>query len=138
MNPRSHKNLKPIRFEGQMLPDWAQLLDLAAKLSRVPEDTRMWFSRFTNSSGVADARTVTDQSALLRAAIQEYRELIPVELRHSHNDVQPLQILGGWLYALDTMIEEARLKATCSWTLAGPAAVQPEESDGGDITLRRV
>jgi len=26
----SHENLKPIRFAGELLPNWAQLLDLAA------------------------------------------------------------------------------------------------------------
>src|SRR5205809_7561895 len=40
---------------------WPQLLDLAARLSLVPDATRHWFARFTNSSGVDDARTVMKQ-----------------------------------------------------------------------------
>jgi hypothetical protein len=35
---RSRQSLKPIRFEGELLPDWAQLLDLAASERRdLPE-----------------------------------------------------------------------------------------------------
>ena len=76
MRPKSHPNLKIISFEGQMLPHWSQLLDLAARFSPVPEGTRKWFSRFTNSSGVDDARTVKDQCALLQVNIQECREAL--------------------------------------------------------------
>jgi len=52
---RSRESLKAIRFQGELLPDWAQLLDLAASLSSVPESTRQRFSLFTSRTGV-DAR----------------------------------------------------------------------------------
>ena len=42
---RSHENLKMIRFEGELLPNWAQLLDLASGLCAVPEATQRWFRR---------------------------------------------------------------------------------------------
>src|ERR1035438_6884086 len=92
MKPKSHHNLKIISFEVQMLPHWAQLLDLAARLSPVPEGTRKWFSRFTNSSGVDDAHTVKDQCALLQVSIRECREEIMDELRRTREDGQPSQI----------------------------------------------
>ncbi len=44
------------------MPDWTQLLDLAARLCPVPEATRQWFSMFTNRDGVSDANTVTDNA----------------------------------------------------------------------------
>ena len=88
MSPRSRENLKAIRFEGELLPNWAQLLDLAAKLCPVPEDTRRWFSTLTNRSGVDDARTVIEQCGLLRASILEHRETIGAQLRRSRDDGQ--------------------------------------------------
>ena len=121
-----------------MLPHWAQLLDLAARLSPVPEGTRKWFSRFTNSSGVDDAHTVKDQCALLQVSIRECREALMDELRRTREDGQPSQILGAWMYALDTMIQEARIKKTCSWIVEGAEEAGTDDSDGGDITLRRV
>jgi hypothetical protein len=135
---RSRQSLKSIRFEGQLLPEWAQLLDLAARLCPVSGDARGWFSRFTRCSGVDDARTVKDQCALLRASIQEHRESIAAELRRSRDDGQPSQIIGAWLYALDTVIQETRDKQTCSWIVEGAQDVSPDDSEGGDITLRRV
>jgi hypothetical protein len=60
----THENLKTIRFEGEMLPKWAQLLDSAARLCPVSEETRGWFSRFTRSSGVDDAVLLFRESKL--------------------------------------------------------------------------
>ena len=57
---KSRQSLKAIRFEDELLPDWAQLLDLAASLSSVPESTRQWFSLFTRRTGVDDARTIIE------------------------------------------------------------------------------
>src|SRR5260221_8144855 len=106
MTAKSHENLKTIRFEVELLPNWAQLLDLAAGLCVVPQDTRGWFSRFTNTSGVDDARTVLHQCELLRAIIQERRSSISAELQRRRDDSQPSQIISAWMYALDTMVQE--------------------------------
>ena len=134
----SHENLKTIRFEGELLPAWAQLLDLAASLSPVSEEVRHWFSRFTTCAGVDDARTVIEHCRSLRTGIQQQREFISVELRRSRNDVQPSQILGAWLYALDTIVQQAESCSTCSWSVEAAEDVVIDDSDGGDITLRRV
>jgi len=138
MTSKSHENSKPIRFEGELLPNWAQLLDLAANLCLVPQDTRGWFSRFTNISGVDDARTVLHHCELLRASIQEKRGSILVELQRSRDDGQPSQIISAWMYALETMVQEARIKKTCAWIVEGAEEAQIDDSDGGDITLRRL
>jgi hypothetical protein len=138
MSPKSRENLKAIRFEGELLPNWTQLLDLAARLCPVPEDVRRWFFRLTNHSGVDDAHTVIDQCGLLRTSIQENRESISAELQRSRNDGQSLQILGAWLYALDTMIQIAQVKKTCSWVVEGFEKAATDDSNGGDVTLRRV
>ena len=138
MSSRSHENLKAIRFAGELLPNWAQLLDLAARLCPVSEDTRHWFTRLTTCAGVDDARTVMDYCSRLRAGIHEHREAIAAELRRRRDDVQPSQIIGAWMYALDTMIQVAQSSNTCSWIVEGGGDVVMDESDGGDITLRRV
>lgn len=139
MSAKSQESLKAICFEGQLLPDWAQLLFLAVRLCPVPQDTSLWFSRFTSCSGVDDARTVMEQCGLLRASLQEHREAISAELLRSRDDDQPKQILAAWMYSLDTMIQEARSKKTCSWIVEGTE----EDSllnylDDGDAALRRI
>jgi hypothetical protein len=137
MSAKSHENLKAIRFAGELLPNWAQLLDLAARLCPVSEEVRHWFCQLTTRAGVDDARTVIERCTLLRQSIQEHRESIAAELR-SRDDAQPSQIIGAWMYALDTMIQEAQSSQTCSWTVEGAEDVEIDDSDGGDITLRRV
>jgi len=138
MSLRSHENLKAIWFEDELLPNWAQLLDLAARLCPVSEDTPRRFSRLTNSSGVDDARTVLEQCAVLRASIQKHREAIEAELQRSRQDVQPSQVMGAWVYALDTMIQQAQASETCSWIVEGTEESPGDGSGGGDVTLRRV
>jgi hypothetical protein len=138
MSAKSYENLKAIRFAGELLPKWAQLLDLATGLCPVSDDVRRWFSRLATCSGVDDARTVIDRCSLLRRSIQENRDSIAAELQRTRDDCQPSQILGAWLYALDTMIQESQSSKTCSWTVEGTGDVTIDDSDGGDITLRRV
>jgi hypothetical protein len=137
MSAKPPENLKTIRFAGQLLPKWAQLLELASRLCPVSEDTRHWFSKLTTCAGVDDARTVIDHCSRLRASIQEHWDALAAELRRS-DDVQPSQIIGAWLYALDTMIQEAESNRTCSWTVEGAENVGINDLDDGDITLRRV
>ena len=137
MSAKSHENLKAIRFAGELLPKWAQLLDLAARLCPVSEEIRHWFSRLTTFAGVDDARTVIDYCSRLRVSVQEHRESIAAELQRSRGDAQPSQILGAWMYALDTMIQEAESSLTCSWSIESAEDVI-DDSDGGDITLRRL
>jgi hypothetical protein len=138
VSAKSPENLKAIRFAGELLPKWAQLLDLAARLCPIPEEARHWFSRFTTCGGVDDARTIIDRCSLLRQSIQEQREFLTTELRRSLDDAQPLKIVAAWMYALDTMIEVARKSKTCSWTVEGTEDVVIDDGDGGDIELRRV
>ena len=135
---RSRQSLKPIHFEGELLPDWAQLLDLAAKLSSVPESSRKWFSAFTRHSGVDDARTVVDQCRALRSALDVRRESVLSALTPGSGDSSPATILTAWLYALDTMIENASNAQTCSWEVEGADDAPGGFDSGGDITLRRV
>jgi hypothetical protein len=138
MSTKSHENLKAICFAGELLPNWAQLLDLAARLCPVSEEVHHWFSLLTSRAGVDDSRTVIERCRLLRQSIQEHREAISTELRSRLNDDQPSQIIGAWFYSLDTMIQEAEASKTCSWTVEGVGNDFYGDSDGGDIELRRV
>jgi len=140
---KSGENLKAIRFAGELLPKWAQLLDVAARLCPVSEEVRHWFSVFTDHSGVEDSRTVGDRCRELRKNLETHRETIAVELHHGLQDTQPSQILAAWRYSLDTMIQAAQNSKTCAWTAegAGDSAIRDSDeggSDGGEITLRRV
>ena len=135
---KGYENLKIIRLEGELLPKWAQLLDLAARLCPVPEETRSWFSRFARSAGVDDARTVLAQSDILRSAIQRCKDTILLELRRSSDDEQATQIVRAWDYALETMAQQARSNQTCTWEVEGVDGADPGDGGDGDITLRRV
>ena len=138
MSAKSHEKLKSIRFAGELLPKWAQLLDLGARLCPVAEETRHWFCELTTRAGVDDARTVLEHCTSLRQAIQTRREPIAAELRQSRDDAQPSQIIGAWMYALDTMIQEAQSSQTCSWTVEGSEDDVIDDPGGGDVTLRRI
>jgi hypothetical protein len=139
MGRGSHQNLKMIRFAGELLPNWAQLLDLASRLCAVSEETRRWFSALTNSNGVDDARTISKHCELLRADLRANRDRVLSDLQHKRQDAQPAQVFGAWLYALDTMIQQASGSQTCSWFVEGlEPANEDDFGDGGEITLRRV
>lgn len=135
---KSHENLKTIWFESEMLPNWAQLLDAAAQLCPVPEGTRSWFSRFTNSSGVDDARSIMAEAQMLRTALQDNRPAILANLQRSRGDGQASQIVAAWDYALDTMLQQAAGKQTCSWKVEGLGDSEEGDFGDGDITLRRI
>ena len=135
---RSHENLKMIRFEGELLPNWAQLLDLASGMCAVPEATRRWFSALTNSNGVEDGRTVVEHCELLREELQRRREDVLRELRRNRHDVRPMQVYGAWIYALDTVMQEGRGRKTCAWVVERVEDSGGEFGDDGEITLRRV
>ena len=81
---------------------------------------------------------MTEQSSLLRASIQTHRQTLFLELQRSHKDVQSAEILGAWIYALDTMLQQAQSRKICSWTVEGADDTQIDDSGDGDITLRRV
>ena len=140
MARRSHQNLKTIRFEGEMLPNWAQLLDLASRFCPVSDESRHWFSTFTNSNGVDDALTVRTHCELLRAELQTHRVRVLSELSREQQDTRPTQIFAAWVYALDTMIQQASGTKTCSWIIEGLKREDGKDfgDDGGEITLRRV
>ena len=135
---RSRESLKPIRFQGELLPDWAQLLDLAASLSSVPEPTRQWFSLFTSRTGVDDARTVVEHSQILRSSLHARRDSVLAALAPGSGDSAPATIHAGWLYALDTMIENASGAETCAWHVQGTDDAPGRIDGDGDISLRRV
>jgi len=135
---RSRQSLKPIRFQGELLPDWAQLLDVAASLSSVPESTRQWFSLFTARTGVDDARTILERCQVLRSGLQAHRDLVLAALVPGSGDSAPATIHAAWLYALDTMIEKASASDTCAWHVQGTDDAPGPIDGDGDITLRRV
>jgi len=121
-----------------MLPHWAQLLDLAARLCPVSEETRRWFARFTRSAGVDDAKTIMRHCDMLRTAILQSQQTLIPQLERKRGDAQAPLIIAAWQYSLDTLFQEARSKKTCSWQIAGADNTDDDDRGEGDITLRRV
>jgi hypothetical protein len=138
MNSNPLDQLKIIRFEGEMLPHAAQLLDLAARLCPVSEETRSWFSRFTNSSGVDDARTVAAQTEFLRRALREHKDAVFSNLLRGPEDCDASRLFAAWEYALDTMALQAGNRKTCSWLVEGKEEDSGDGYGEGEITSRRV
>ena len=134
--------LKTIRFEGELLPKWAQFLEVAAVICSAPEETVRWFSRFTNSPGVEDSRMVVVPCESLQSAIRQRKDWLIFQLKRSQDPQRVPQIIAALEYSLDTMIQQARSKKTCSWTLDDFEKLDSSRNDlgdsGGDITLRRV
>lgn len=127
-----------IRFNDQMLPIWAQLLDVAARISCVGNEVQSWFAKFTNANGVEDSRTVLAHCRALGHALHAEKEAAIAELRRVPGDQPPLAIMAGWEYALETMIQQASSTETCSWTVEGQEPGYEPFGGGGDITLRRI
>jgi hypothetical protein len=135
---KSPENLKTIWFEGEMLPNWAQLLDAAARMCPVPAATRNWFSRFTNASGVDYARTVTSEVKILQDSLRTNKQAIILQLQGTRGDEPASQIFAAWQYALETMLQGAATKKNCSWKVESAEDSGESDFGGGDITLRRV
>ena len=134
----SRENLKVIRFENEMLPKWAQLLDFAAQFLHVSRSTQEWFSRFANSPGVDDARIIISGCETLLTAIRQQKTTLTRELESTRDDNQAPQIVAAWEYSLETMIQESRSRKTCSWRIEGVNTKGEGDCGDGDITLRRV
>jgi atypical dual specificity phosphatase len=134
--------LKTIRFEDELLPKWGQFLHVAAVFCSASEETQRWFSRFTNAPGVEDSRIIILQCESLQAAIRQRKDWLAFQLKRSQDPQRVPQIIAALEYSLDTMIQQARAKKTCSWTLDDFEKPGPSRGDfgdsGGDITLRRV
>jgi hypothetical protein len=137
MPSRSYENLKPIRFEDELLPNWAQLLDVASMIAPVSQETRQWFSTLINSNGVDDSRTVLTHCQALRSALKANRESVLAELRRAPDDLQAGHIYAAWIYALDTMMQQAASTQTCSWIIDGLEQSDDDDSGGGEIALHR-
>src|SRR5258705_1204651 len=90
-----------------------------ATICQVSQATRRWFSNFTISNGVDDARTVLAHCDALRNKLHVHRELVFTALQSCPDDNQVPQIYGAWIYALDTIIQQASGSQTCSWQLEG-------------------
>ena len=129
--------LKTIRFEGEMLPKWAYLLEVGARICGTSEETQRWFSRLTNAPGVDDARTIILQSEVLLTAIRKHKELLAFQLGRTQDPARIPQIIAAWEYSLETMISQARSKKTCSWTIDDYEPTGDDDLGGGDITFHQ-
>lgn len=129
---------KRIWFEGERLPRRAPGLDEAARLCAVSEETRAWFARLAAGPGVDDARTVAAEAEALQTALRTGKDGILRELERTQGEGQAAGILAAWVYALETILQQAAGKATCSWKVEGADEAGPDEFDNGDTTLRRV
>ena len=128
----SFQNLKPIRFQSELLPQWAQLLDLASRLCSMPSEVEQWFSKFTNFPGADDAATIVNYSCQLRVELLKQRDSLVSQLRRHDRDLQAEKILAAWDYSLETMIQVASPVGTCSWTIDGFVDEGGDDLGGGD------
>jgi hypothetical protein len=133
----SHYRTKWILFESEQLPAWAQLLDLAARMSPNSSETRGWFSRFTHGSGVDDARSVVEICGSLRTSLHANRQAVVTELGRGSADSDACAVIASWILALDTMIHKASSLKTCSWLVEEHEAPPTPPHVGGGLKLRK-
>jgi hypothetical protein len=115
MSREKPEPLKTISFEDELLPTWACLLDLAARLAPVNSDTRRWFAKFIRESGTEDSRVIADHCTILLAAMAEFGDSITSNLARERTDAPASQILAAWKYTLETIRQCADARETCSW-----------------------
>ena len=92
----------------------------------------------TNANGVEDSRTVVEHCEILRAELKKERQRVLEELSGKEVEARAQQVFGAWIYALDTMIQQAKGRETCAWLVAGSESAADRLEDGGEIWFRRV
>jgi len=127
-----------IRFEGELLPKWAHLLDLAASLCPVSLKVCSWFFDFTRASGTENPKKVIEMCTALKEAIQVNGDLLTTQLSRGKDDANAKQIIAAWNYSLETMIQAASRKKVCTWSVEVNEDTSGTGPDSGDIELRRV
>ena len=130
----SHHRLKWILFEGEQLPEWAGLLDLAARMSPNSSETRGWFTR---GSGVDDARSVVEICSSLRTTLHANRQAVVTELGCGSPFSDAAAVIATWMLVLDTMIHEASSLKTCSWLVEEHRNPLIRPHVGGTLKLRK-
>jgi hypothetical protein len=125
-------------FEDELLPSWARLLDLAARLSGMPRETQDWFVAFCRGSGVSDTEPLRFHCRLLLESLRTPERMLVISLQRTPMDRQPGTIIAAWCYSLETMLQQAGNRSSCSWRWSGDEPGDDRGSEGGEISLRRL
>jgi hypothetical protein len=94
---RSGHHSKEAEFEGELLPAWSQLFDVAARMVPIGEPSREWFARFGRGPGVDDSGTVRERCAELKAALMAHREQVIADLRNCREEWQAVKVWEAWV-----------------------------------------
>jgi hypothetical protein len=94
---RSGHHPKEAGFEGELLPAWSQLLDVAARMVPIGEPSRERFARFGRGPGVDDSGTVRERCAELKAALMAHREQVIADLRNCREEWQAVKVWEAWI-----------------------------------------
>jgi hypothetical protein len=125
-------------FEGELLPGWSQLLDVAARMVPISDSSLEWFARFGRGPGVDDSGTVREHCAELEAALVARREQVIADLQNHPGDGQAVTVWEAWVYSLETMGQRASAGKTCRWRWVGEESEMTRDWDGdGEIKLLR-
>ena len=97
----------------------------------------------TNAKGrsnAASSQDVLKHCESLKESLHKNKSSVLDGLRRDPADDQPSIIFAAWLYALETIILQARRKEICVWFVEGleDKPSEDEDSSDGEITLRRV
>ncbi|MBN9689061.1 MAG: hypothetical protein J0M24_02390 [Verrucomicrobia bacterium] len=125
-------------FEDELLPSWARLLDLAARLAGMPRETQDWFVGFCRGPGVSDTERLEVHCRRLLEALKQPERTLVVSLQRTPMDRQPGTIIAAWRYSLETMLQQAGVRSSCAWRWSDSETGNDDDSGGGEITLRRV
>jgi hypothetical protein len=107
-----------LAFQGADLPPFGCFLDVAAAIAAVPEETALWFWRFSICVGAGrqdTSSTILRHTHALRAAFPSHADLWADELNRRFPGHSPEVILREWLTSLDMISRAAGEWDACSW-----------------------
>jgi hypothetical protein len=121
MRPDSIEILK-IVFEQNRLPEYAYLLDAAAKMYGLPEETFEWFWRFCDP--VPNAKQDSSENVLRhsRTLLERVEQMLDSRtgdwcILMRYPDVDPALVKAHWTHSLRLMIELAQRTKICHWVV---------------------
>ena len=105
-------------FEGERLPRFGFFLDVAAAIAPVPDETAVWFWRFSICVGAPRqdiSSAIEHHATTLLAALPAQPDTWREELHRRFPGHSSEEIFRDWRVSLDMILRIARERKICTW-----------------------
>jgi hypothetical protein len=116
--------LLKIVFEQHRLPTYSFLLDAAAKMYALPEETFEWFWRFCDPWPNTKEDSAENVMRHSRALLERIEPMLNSNFKSAdwcilirYPDVDPAIVKSQWVESLKLMIELAEREKVCHWVV---------------------